>query len=111
VDALLAAGIKPNCTLDHWDLPQALQEAGGWPNRDTVERFADYAKIMFDKLGDRVAMWATHNEPGVTAYLGHDGGYFAPGVSSFPLAIQDCTSSPAQPRQGRAALPSGWVHR
>lgn len=88
VDELLAAGITPNCTLEHWDIPQALQDAGGWPNRDMVDRFTDYAKILFDKLGDRVGMWATHNEPGVTAHLGYADAIFAPGESSYPRAIQ-----------------------
>jgi beta-glucosidase len=60
VDELSAAGIAANATLDHWDLPQALQERDGWQNRDSVSWFADYAKILFDKLGDRLAMWAAH---------------------------------------------------
>jgi len=88
VDQLLESGIQANCTLEHWDIPQALQNAGGWPNRDTVEYFADYARIMFDHLGDRVAKWTTHNEPGVTSFLGYSDGIFAPGVSSYPQAIQ-----------------------
>ncbi len=88
VDELLAAGITPNCTLEHWDIPQALQDAGGWPTRDIVDRFVDYARILFDKLGDRVSMWATHNEPGVTSHLGYANGIFAPGESSYPRAMQ-----------------------
>jgi beta-glucosidase len=78
VDALGEAGIAANATLNHWDLPQALEDRGGWPNRDCASWFADYARVAFDLLGDRVAMWATHNEPFVTA-LGYSGADFAPG--------------------------------
>jgi beta-glucosidase len=88
VEKLLEAGIVPNATLNHWDLPQALQDAGGWPNRDITDWFADYAKIMFDCLGDRVGMWATHNEPGVIAHHGYAHGDMAPGISSLPQALQ-----------------------
>jgi beta-glucosidase len=88
VDELLAAGIVPNATLNHWDLPQALQDLGGWPNRDITDWFADYARIMFDRLGDRVGMWATHNEPGVIAYNGYGDGEMAPGIASMPLSMQ-----------------------
>ena len=58
-------------TLYHWDLPQPLEDAGGWPARDTAERFADYAAVVHGHLGDRVQVWATHNEPWCTAYLGY----------------------------------------
>jgi len=88
VDELLNANIVPNATLNHWDLPQALQDLGGWPNRDITDWFADYARIMFDRLGDRVSMWATHNEPGVIAYHGYAYGDMAPGIASLPLAFQ-----------------------
>lgn len=88
VDRLLAAGIAPNATLNHWDFPQALQEQGGWPNRDSADWFADYARLMFDKLGDRVTMWATHNEPWVVAFLGHAFGEFAPGLADYSQAFQ-----------------------
>jgi beta-glucosidase len=88
VDRLLAAGIVPNITLNHWDLPQAIQDVGGWPNRDTVEWFADYARVVFDRLGDRVAMWATHNEPMVIAFLGYQIGTFAPGIADTTQALQ-----------------------
>jgi beta-glucosidase len=81
VDALCEAGIKPNATLDHWDLPQALQDSGGWESRDSASWFADYARAMFERLGDRVAMWATHNEPFVVSAGGYGGGDFAPGLS------------------------------
>ncbi len=79
VDGLLARGIAPMATLYHWDLPQPLEDAGGWPERATAERFADYAAIVHEHLGDRVAVWTTHNEPWCTAYLGYAAGKHAPG--------------------------------
>jgi beta-glucosidase len=88
VDKLLAAGIVPNATLNHWDLPQVLQEQGGWPNRDSVEWFGDYARLMFERLGDRVALWATHNEPWVVAFIGYALGDFAPGIADYSQAFQ-----------------------
>lgn len=88
VDNLLEAGIAPMATLNHWDFPQALQERGGWPNRDSVDWFTEYARVVFEKLGDRVAYWATHNEPFVVAFPGYAEGNFAPGVASLPLALQ-----------------------
>lgn len=87
VDRLLAAGIEPMPTLSHWDLPLALEQAGGWPSRDTAERFADYALLVTGRLGDRVRTWATLNEPWCTAYLGHAAGVFAPGRRN-PAAAQ-----------------------
>ncbi|TYP88527.1 GH1 family beta-glucosidase [Blastococcus xanthinilyticus] len=80
VDELLSRGIDPWITLYHWDLPQALQDRGGWTNRDTAARFADYAGIVHDALGDRVRNWSTLNEPMVSALLGHQAGEHAPGV-------------------------------
>jgi beta-glucosidase len=77
VDALLAKGIAPCATLYHWDLPDAL--FGGWLARSTCDAFADYAAIVADRLGDRVAMWLTHNEPWCQAFLGYETGLFAPG--------------------------------
>ena len=88
VDRLLAAGLVPNVTLNHWDFPQALQDEGGWPNRDSTDWFADYARLMFDKLGDRVTMWATHNEPFVVAFVGYAFGDFAPGIADVSQAFQ-----------------------
>jgi beta-glucosidase len=79
VDALLEAGIKPFVTLYHWDLPQALQDRGGWGKRSTVEAFADYTDVVTGRLGDRVPFWATHNEPWCIATLGHEEGHHAPG--------------------------------
>ncbi|MFJ9428494.1 GH1 family beta-glucosidase [Streptomyces sp. NPDC101490] len=79
VDELLAAGIEPALTLYHWDLPQELEDAGGWPERATAERFAEYAGIVADALGDRVVRWTTLNEPWCTAFLGYGSGMHAPG--------------------------------
>ena len=79
VDELLGHGITPWVTLYHWDLPQALEDAGGWTNRDTAYRFADYALSLYDALGDRVPYWTTMNEPWCSAFLGHTGGQHAPG--------------------------------
>ncbi|RHW23561.1 beta-glucosidase [Nocardioides immobilis] len=79
VDRLLEAGITPWATLYHWDLPQALEDAGGWTNRDTAYRFADYALTLYDALGDRVPYWTTMNEPWCSAFLGYTGGQHAPG--------------------------------
>jgi beta-glucosidase len=78
-DELLAAGITPWLTLYHWDLPQALEDAGGWTNRDTAHRFLDYAMTVYDALGDRVDGWTTHNEPWCAAFMGYTGGGHAPG--------------------------------
>jgi beta-glucosidase len=79
VDGLLERGLAPVATLYHWDLPQPLEDAGGWPSRDTADRFADYAAIVHEHLGDRVKVWATLNEPWCSAYLGYAAGIHAPG--------------------------------
>lgn len=79
VDALLAAGIRPLPTLYHWDLPQALEDRGGWPERDTAHRLADYAAIVARALGDRVADWCVLNEPKTFTGLGYQAGVHAPG--------------------------------
>ncbi len=79
VDELLAAGIAPMATLFHWDLPQTLEDAGGWLVRDTAERFAEYTAIVADRLGDRVAHWIPVNEPNVVTMLGYALGMHAPG--------------------------------
>lgn len=82
VDELLGAGIRPWLTLYHWDMPQALQETGGWTNRDTVDRFLEYAGTMHDALGDRVNVWTTLNEPWCSSFLAYTGGEHAPGHTS-----------------------------
>ena len=79
VDGLLARGIRPAPTLYHWDLPQPLEDAGGWPVRDTALRFADYALLVAERLGDRVDLWTTLNEPWCSAFLGYAAGVHAPG--------------------------------
>lgn len=88
VDQLLAAGIVPNATLHHWDTPQALDERGGWVSRESVDWFADYARLMFERLGDRVALWSTHNEPWVFAFVGYAFGDFPPGLCDYTAAYQ-----------------------
>ncbi len=88
VDGLLKRGIQPYMTLNHWDLPLALQRKGGWANRETVYRFVDYALGMYRRLGNRVEAIATHNEPWVVAVLGNETGIFAPGIKSRRIAIQ-----------------------
>ncbi|HSK95151.1 MAG TPA: GH1 family beta-glucosidase [Euzebyales bacterium] len=80
VDLLLERDIAATVTLNHWDMPQALQDAGGWTARDTVDRFTEYATAVFDRLGDRVARWITHNEPWCVSLLGYWRGVQAPGI-------------------------------
>ncbi len=79
VDALLERGVTPTGTFYHWDLPQALEDKGGWLERDTALAFVDYALAVHERLGDRVKVWATHNEPWCAAYLGYAAGVHAPG--------------------------------
>jgi beta-glucosidase len=87
VDELLGAGVLPWLTLYHWDLPQALQDAGGWTNRDIAERFRDYAAVVHEALGDRVNHWTTFNEPFCSAYLGYASGEHAPGLQEPRSAL------------------------
>ncbi|EWT02039.1 hypothetical protein N865_07015 [Intrasporangium oryzae NRRL B-24470] len=82
VDSVLAAGIAPWLTLYHWDLPQALEERGGWRSREVVDRFVDYALAVHDRLGDRVSTWTTLNEPWCSSFLSYTGGEHAPGGTS-----------------------------
>lgn len=90
VDELLAAGVDPVATLYHWDLPQPLEDAGGWLNRDTAARFAEYAEATATRLGDRVRLWITLNEPFIHMSLGYGMGVHAPGrmllFDAFPVA-------------------------
>jgi beta-glucosidase len=88
VDGLLDRGIQPMVTLYHWDLPAALQADGGWTQRDTALRFADYAALVAGRLGDRAASWATLNEPWCAAFLGHHAGVHAPGIRSDQAAVE-----------------------
>ncbi|MGE5274443.1 MAG: GH1 family beta-glucosidase [Verrucomicrobiota bacterium] len=88
VEGLLERGIQPLATLYHWDLPQALQDEGGWGSRDVVDRFVEYAGLLFDGLGDLVPAWITHNEPWVTSILGYATGSKAPGLRDWPTALR-----------------------
>jgi beta-glucosidase len=87
VDALLEAGIEPAVTLYHWDLPQVLEDLGGWRTRDTAHRFADYAGVVVDHLGDRVHQWITLNEPWCSSMLGYATGRHAPGAQEGDGAL------------------------
>jgi beta-glucosidase len=88
VDELLANGIRPMATLYHWDLPQVLQDKGGWVNRDTALRFAEYSSIVFSALSDRVRTWTTLNEPWCSAFLGYCGGIHAPGITDPAASLK-----------------------
>jgi beta-glucosidase len=87
VEGLLEREIAPLATLYHWDLPQRLQDDGGWASREVVDRYADYARLVFDALGDLVESWVTHNEPWVTSFLGYAQGVKAPGISDWGSAL------------------------
>ena len=116
VDELLAAGIEPWPTLYHWDLPQPLEDAGGWPVRGTAERFAEYAGLVHAALGDRVRTWSTVNEPWCSAFLGYASGEHAPGrtepaasvaaahhlLLGHGLAAQALRAGPGDPRVATA---------
>ncbi|MFJ3812331.1 GH1 family beta-glucosidase [Streptomyces sp. NPDC090073] len=88
VDALLEADITPSVTLYHWDLPQVLQDRGGWPERDTALAFAEYASAVAARLGDRVKLWATLNEPSCSSWIGHLEGTMAPGWTDLTAAVR-----------------------
>jgi beta-glucosidase len=88
VDCLLEHGVTPFLTIYHWDLPQALQDQGGWTNRRTAEAFVEYTNILSRHLGDRVKQWITHNEPWCVSHLGHRTGLHAPGLRDFRAAIE-----------------------
>jgi beta-glucosidase len=111
VDGLLDAGIQPWLTLYHWDLPQALEDRGGWPNRDIALRFAEYAEVVARRLGDRVRNWITRNEPFVSAVLGYHLGFHAPGRTNeadvpavaHHLLLGHCLAVPVIRRDSRGA--------
>jgi beta-glucosidase len=88
VDELLEKGVTPWLTLYHWDLPQTLEEAGGWPARDTALRFVDYTRTVHDALGDRVHYWTTFNEPWCSSFLGYGNGNHAPGRTDGSDALR-----------------------
>jgi len=100
VDELLAAGIVPLPTLYHWDLPQALQDQGGWDNRDTAQLFADYCAAVVEHLGDRVKAWLIFNEPWVFTIIGHMIAHHAPGIKDASMALR--TTHIANLAQGQA---------
>jgi beta-glucosidase len=124
VDALLEKGITPLPTLYHWDLPQALQDQGGWGNRETAQHFAEYARIVGERLSDRVQNWITHNEPFVAAVAGHFTGEHAPGLQdpfltfkaghhlllSHGYAVEALRATAKQPLQVGIALNLSPVH-
>ncbi|MFW5976196.1 MAG: GH1 family beta-glucosidase, partial [Alkalispirochaetaceae bacterium] len=87
-DALMERGIRPAATLYHWDLPQPLQDAGGWPARDTAHRFAEYAGKVYEKLSDRISLWITLNEPWCASILSYLIGEHAPGHTDRPEAYR-----------------------
>jgi beta-glucosidase len=88
IDTLFEKNIEASVTFNHWDLPDALQQMGGWANRETVNRFVDYAQTVARRIGDRVHSFTTHNEPWVIAQLGHETGIFAPGIKHRGVAAQ-----------------------
>src|SRR4051794_27703447 len=106
-DELLGHGVDPWVTLYHWDLPQELEDAGGWPNRDTAYRFADYAMMVFERLSDRVDAWTTLNEPWCSAWLGYMTGDHAPAGATSPTA----SPPPTTCCSGTASPPSGCAPR
>ncbi|SFK97167.1 GH1 family beta-glucosidase [Streptomyces pini] len=111
VDGLLDKGIQPVVTLYHWDLPQELEDAGGWPERATAERFAEYASLVAGALGDRVGTWTTLNEPWCSAFLGYGSGVHAPGRTDQAGALRAAHHLNLAHGLGtqalRAALPDG----
>ncbi len=88
IEQLSLYGIKPAATLYHWDLPQALQDKGGWLNRDTAYRFADYAEALYREFGSKIPLWITHNEPWCAAFLGYATGDHAPGLRDKPASVK-----------------------
>lgn len=88
VDGMLARGIRPMATLYHWELPEALALRGGWTERETPERFADFTRVVADRLGDRLFSTAPVNEPWCVAWLGHFEGYHAPGIANLASAAR-----------------------
>ena len=87
IDTLLAANIKPSVTLYHWDLPQALEDEGGWNNRQVAYDFLEYARICFKEYADKVPIWITVNEPPCAAFLGYEAGVHAPGLTDSKIAF------------------------
>ncbi|MFF4844639.1 GH1 family beta-glucosidase [Streptomyces collinus] len=111
VDQLLERGIKPAVTLYHWDLPQELEDAGGWPERDTAYRFAEYARLVGEALGDRVENWITLNEPWCSAFLGYGSGVHAPGRTDPAASLRAAHHLNLAHGLGAAALRSATPAR
>lgn len=113
VDALLSAGVQPMLNVFHWDLPQALQDRGGFANPEVVDWFADYAALLASRLGDRVTDWMTLNEPGVFAFLAHADGIHAPGMRHWPTAMRvadnELGAHAAAAKAIRAAVPRARI--
>ena len=118
---LAERGIEAHLTLNHWDLPQALQDKGGWLNPEIIQRFCDYVCEVGRRFGHRLASLATHNEPWVVAMLGHDSGIFAPGLKDRAVAMQVAhhllvshgvalQALRAQGLQTRTATPLLYIH-
>ena len=107
VDGLLESGVQPVTTLYHWDLPQELEDAGGWANRETALRFADFAEHVAGKLGDRISVWTTLNEPWCSAFLGYGSGVHAPGRTEPRGRTEGGASPQPRPRSGRPGDPVG----
>ena len=107
VDALLEKNIRPFATLYHWDLPQSLQEIGGWASPETVEHFAELARVVGARLGDRVRDWITINEPEVAAFVGHAHGRHAPGLRDPRLALRVAHQLLLAHRAAAAAIRAG----
>jgi beta-glucosidase len=113
VDALLGAGVQPLVNLFHWDLPQALQDRGGFAHPEVVGWFADYTALVASRLGDRVKDWMTFNEPAVFAFIGHADGIHAPGLRDWPTAIRvadnELRAHAAAARAIRALVPDARI--
>jgi beta-glucosidase len=105
-DALLAKGVTPWLTLYHWDLPQELEDAGGWPERDTALRFAEYTQMVGEAIGDRVEQWITLNEPWCSAFLGYGSGVHAPGRTEPAASLRAAHHLNLAPGLGAQALRS-----
>ncbi len=88
IKELRKEGIEPVVTLYHWDLPQKIQDMGGWANRKTIDLFVKYAEVLFNEFGNSISFWITHNEPRVVAYQGHAFGRIAPGIKDKKMALQ-----------------------
>ena len=110
IDALLSAGVQPLVTAYHWDLPQLLEDKGGWPNRDTAERFADYVQILAQRFGDRVAGWCLVNEPQAFTVWAYGHGVHAPGIRDRGLMLRAIHTSNLAQGAGFRAVKAARPH-